>query len=247
MIELSAVKKRFGLSNLQLKIIAVVSMIIDHAAHAIPWFGTVSAGRLYWLMRYVGRLAFPIFAFLIAEGAVKTKSIGKYLLRLAVFAVICEIPFDLMEGRFFYWGHQNTILTMFLGLLAIAAYQWFLERKSRWGDFVYIASFLWILGCMVLATLTKSDYKMAGVLLIVGFYLWRTEMARIDIFPLFLMLVMATIWRGNRMQLFALLAFFPILLYNGNLGKKMPRYTFYGVYLGHLILLALLRYLVTKG
>ena len=129
---LSALRSRISLNNLQLKIIAVVSMLIDHTADALPVFRTASMRPLYMLMRYAGRLAFPIFAFLIAEGAVRTKNVGKYLLRLFLFAVICEIPFDLKgEGKLFYWGHQNTLFTLFLGLLAIEGFRRLTDRKDR--------------------------------------------------------------------------------------------------------------------
>ena len=128
---LSALKNRFGLSSLQLKLIAVVSMVIDHIVKYLPLKWSAGTRPLYWVLLVIGRLAFPIFAFLIAEGAVKTRNIRLYLLRLGIFALISEVPYDLMSQRHFpYWGHQNVFLTLFLGLLAVAGYQWLRERAE---------------------------------------------------------------------------------------------------------------------
>ncbi|MBO4838354.1 MAG: hypothetical protein J5493_03170 [Lachnospiraceae bacterium] len=244
---LSELRSRISLNNFQLKVIAVVSMLIDHTADAIPWFRAASVRPLYLLMRCVGRLAFPLFAFLIAEGAVKTRNIWKYALRLAVFAVICEIPFDLKgEGRLFYWGHQNTLFTLLLGLLAIIGFRWLTEekRKARRGKTAYLAGFLWMAACVVLGQFIKADFRAPGVLLVIGFYFWRTEMESSDVFAVFLMLAMGVAWRTNMLQLFSLLAFIPIFLYNNQLGRKVPRYTFYVVYLAHLLILGGLRLLM---
>lgn len=243
---LSSLRSRFGLNNLQLKIIAVVSMLIDHTADALPVFHTASVRPLYMLMRYAGRLAFPIFAFLIAEGAVRTKNVGKYMLRLFIFAVICEIPYDLKgEGRLFYWGHQNTLFTLLLGLLAIEGFRRLTARKDVWGRTAYLAGLFWMTACAALAHVAHTDFRAPGVLLVIGFYFWHTEMRESDSFLAFLMLTMGVIWRTNTLQLFSLLAFLPVYLYNGQLGRRLPRYTFYGIYLAHLLVLGGLRLLMS--
>ena len=121
---LSSLRSRFGLNNLQLKIIAVVSMLIDHTADALPVFHTASVRPLYMLMRYAGRLAFPLFAFLLAVGAEKTHDKKKYLLRLGVFALLSEVPFDwALFGRPVCWERQNVFFTLFLALLSIAVWR----------------------------------------------------------------------------------------------------------------------------
>lgn len=94
-------KPEFGLSGSALKVIAMISMVIDHVALYLMEHGTV----LYGTMRCIGRIAFPVFAFLIAEGFIHTRS--RYFFTLLDFAVISEIPWYLLDGAD---GTHNVIL-----------------------------------------------------------------------------------------------------------------------------------------
>ena len=101
-------KQKYGLNGFCLKVIAMVTMLIDHAAivFLIP-------GETYINLRIIGRIAFPIFCFLLAEGAIYTHSLKKYTARLAVFALLSEIPFNVaIYGSIWYpWvkvGATNT-------------------------------------------------------------------------------------------------------------------------------------------
>ncbi|MBQ2453108.1 MAG: hypothetical protein II497_01520, partial [Lachnospiraceae bacterium] len=95
-----------------LKLIAVVSMLIDHTGDVL------FPGQL-WL-RYIGRLAFPIYCFLIVEGFIHTRNVMKYMARLLVFGIVSEIPFDLaFFGEISYPGYQNVFWTLLLGLMSI--------------------------------------------------------------------------------------------------------------------------------
>lgn len=106
-------KRKFGISANMLRLLAIVLMLTDHIWATFMVFGD-------W-MTYIGRLAFPIFAFQIVEGFVHTSNLKKYILRLLVFAVITEIPFNLFcSSSWFYPYHQNVLFTLLLGLLAIA-------------------------------------------------------------------------------------------------------------------------------
>ena len=108
------------LSNFDLKLIAIITMTIDH-------IGVVFGTPFYNLLRAVGRLSFPIFAFLLTEGYVHTKSFGKYFFRLLVLAVISEVIYDyIFYGSFIYLGANNIFFTLALGLLTL----WLLD-KSR--------------------------------------------------------------------------------------------------------------------
>ena len=232
-----------GLSALQLKIIAFTAMVIDHMAVGISLFWKPELKTLYQVMRGVGRLAFPLFCFFIALGAVKSKNRWRYLRRLGVLALLCEIPFDYMwAGRFPAWSAQNTVCTLFLGLLGITLFE---EARKRWqeGLWAFLAP-LALAAPLLVGRFGKVDYGMAGVLLIYGLYMWQTDLAGIAYYPFFLMMMMAALWIHNPIQLISLLAFFLIFLYNGALGKKAPRYLFYGGYIGHLGIIAVLRFLM---
>ena len=101
-----------GLTSNMLRVIAVILMLSDHI-----WATYMSLGN--W-MTYIGRIAFPIFAFQIAEGFVHTSNFKKYALRLLGFALVTEIPFNLFySSRWFNPYHQNVLFTLLLGLLAI--------------------------------------------------------------------------------------------------------------------------------
>ena len=116
--------KSFSLSGFDLKIIAVITMIIDHAgAFLFPQAK---------ILRIIGRISFPIFAFLICEGYEHTKDVKKYMLRLLLFAVISEPFFDLaMSGTIFSLNNgQNVIFTLLIGVVTI----YFCERNM---DMVY--------------------------------------------------------------------------------------------------------------
>lgn len=98
-------EKRAGLSAMTLKYIAMATMLVDHMGYVLfPW--------ILWL-RCVGRIAFPIFAFQIAEGCIRTHDRRRYALRLLLFAVLTEVPFDLaFNGQVLYLGYQNVLWTL---------------------------------------------------------------------------------------------------------------------------------------
>ncbi len=140
---------RRGISGSTIKIIAVAAMLIDHAAAAVLTRQILAGGYLdaarggqavlnRWLsensflfysmeiMRMIGRLGFPIFCFLLVEGFHKTKNVRKYALRLGIFALVSEVPFDLaITGRLTHPGYQNVYFTLLLGLLALCGYAFF--------------------------------------------------------------------------------------------------------------------------
>lgn len=152
---------KFGLDSFTLKIIALLTMIIDHVgAFLFPQ---------YWELRIIGRISFPIFAFLVVEGFYHTKDLQKYMKRLAVFAVISEIPFDLVStGRIFDIGRQNVFFTLFLGVLLMYFYESQYSKAAKAGCVILI---------LLAGDIFRTDYGAWGVLMIFCFYLFRDSIS----------------------------------------------------------------------
>ena len=139
---------RFSLSAAALHILAMVLMLMDHL-----WATLLPAQD--WLT-CAGRLAFPIFAFMAVEGYFHTHSFRKYALRLALFAVLSEVPFDLMYGgTWFYPVHQNVIWTLLLGLLGIHLMETVRKKQKTW--LYLLTALLVVLIGTVLGTLSMVD------------------------------------------------------------------------------------------
>ena len=152
-------KPASGLSGSSLKVIAMISMVIDHVALYLMEHGTV----LYETMRYVGRIAFPVFAFLIAEGFIHTRSRYRYFFTLLGFAVISEIPWYLLNGAD---GTHNVMFTLALGVATLMVLENLLQRSM-------VLGFLWTLGMAGLASWLGVDYEWRGILVIVIYYLFN--------------------------------------------------------------------------
>ena len=137
-----------GLTGQGLKVIAVISMIIDHIGYAIlkrmpavSVEGSVT-NIVYYLMRTIGRPAFPIYCFLLVEGVLHTRNIGKYAFRLFIFSLVSEMPFDLaFYGKPFYNEHQNVFFTLCIGVLMLWAFEKIgaLDEKRLPKGFLYVA------------------------------------------------------------------------------------------------------------
>ena len=233
-------KKYISLSASSLRVMALTFMLMDHL------WATVVPGNI-WL-HYLGRLAFPIFAFQTAEGYRHTKDFKRYCKRLLVFGLISEIPFNLMlTGSPIFPFHQNVMFTLLFGLLACREMDGLLENPfgknllARCGKLSLI-----FLGSVVLF----PDYGLLGVFTVLTFHLIRgipgawlvqlTMMIAIHVFgfegqviPLF----------GGALEIpiqgLAVLALVPIWLYNGEKGTggKWLQYGSYLFYPGHMLLL----------
>ncbi len=239
-----------GLSGSTLKIIAVVTMFIDHIGAAVlgrllmvnglgalnqsdteavvQWVNNHSnIFYAYQTMRSIGRLAFPIFCYLLVEGFEHTKDRKKYALRLGLFALISEIPFDLaFKSQVLEFSYQNVFFTLFIGLVTMMIYRFF-EEKTEWSLYLRMPIYLVVVAAgMGLAQVMKTDYSAIGVLCIMVLYICRKN--RI------MQLAAGCIsffWESA-----AVLAFVPIAFYNGKRGLKL-KYFFYAFYPVHLLLL----------
>lgn len=235
-------KRPFGISAFSLKCIAVVSMFIDH-------LGYTQFPGVLWL-RCIGRLAFPIFAFQIAEGARRTENLGKYLARLAVFAVIAEVPFNLMCAHSISDpSHQNVLWTLLIGLAAIGCIRW-AERQGR----PVLTGAVWAaasLGGYFLAEWACTDYGGWGVITVLVFCVCRDkawgpplEIAALTAIHGFALKSARVVLWGVRfpVQVLAVLALVPIALYDGRQGphSRALQIAFYAFYPVHILILALI-------
>lgn len=232
---------RYGLSGSTLKLVACVTMLIDHTGAAVV-NTMMSANRLrttdpamwqtlsslYSKMRLVGRLAFPIFCFLIVEGFFHTRSVKNYCQRLFLFALVSEFPFDFaLKASVPYWRKQNVYFTLLIGLLCL----YLLEelRGMPWIQFFAVAA------SMYLSDALMTDYNFKGVFLIVMLYFFHDH-------RLYQSVVGAASIAWER---FAPLSFVLCFFYNGKRGLRL-RYFFYLFYPVHLVVLGIIKHLILR-
>lgn len=216
------------MSTFVLKLIAIVTMLIDHIAVVFIPNNT----WMYLVCRIIGRVSFPIFAFLLVEGFFHTRNIKKYLVRLGIFALVSEIPFDLaFYNSYMHLEHQNIFFTLFLGLLAIYLINTVEKKYQGKAVLVNLANAAITIGFCFAAALLQSDYRFMGILIIVAFYLFRGNKL--------LLVISLIIVSGNWVQAFSALSVIPIAFYNGKKGRNI-KYFFYVFYPAHLLILYLL-------
>ena len=227
---------------LTLKLLAMVLMLLDHTwatVWDVPWF------------TMVGRLAFPIFAFQITEGFFHTSNRVKYIRRMLVFALLSEIPFNLLiANSWIYPFHQNVMFTFLIALLLM----WWMEhaKQSKW-KFVAITAVCVVLAYL-LGLLTFVDYYHYGVFMVLLFY-WTHGLKFGWILQLLGMLYINDAMAGLQIQLqlfgqtvefgqqmLAVLALIPIWMYDGRQGyhSKTVQYLCYAFYPAHMLVLYVL-------
>lgn len=156
-------QRKHGISQEALKLIACVTMLIDHFGAAIvPTFSVPYVVTLYYICRIIGRLAFPIYCFLLVEGMRRTRNPQKYVLRLAIGILLAELPFDLLFEGGFSWGYQSVMVTLTLGAVMLICMQ---KTEKQWLKALIVLPFA------VLAELCKCDYGGWGIAMIAVFAL----------------------------------------------------------------------------
>ena len=234
-----------GISQEGLKLIACVTMLLDHIGatvvvrylQSIPGFDP-QVYLIYELLRTVGRLAFPIYCFLLVEGAAHTRDPKKYGMRLAIGVLLAEIPFDLAfsyTGRLPDWTMNSVMLTLLLGFGMLRC----MDRTRG----------VWKIACIlpfyILAELLNTDYAGLGILIIAVFALTRGMPHEKLLCAVALWLV---IWPGGRQPMFnvmvnpewfAILALIPIFCYDGRklTKSKAVQWAFYLFYPVHMLAL----------
>lgn len=246
------VRKLRGISGSTLKLIAVLTMIIDHTAAGVlgRYLSVRGIGNLdiqnmaaidqwmdqnaalygaYNIMRMIGRIAFPIYCFLLVQGFEHTRNRTKYAARLLLFAAVSELPFDLLfNGKILEFGYQNVFFTLFCGLAVMMGLRW-LEESMGGRMFTPLLYLGVIAAGMAAAQYAKTDYAAVGVLCITVAYLFRKK----KIWQIVSGCIVFS-W-----ELTAPLAYIPIAFYNGKRGWNL-KYFFYLVYPVHLFLLYML-------
>ena len=234
----------FGLSAFDLKLMAMAFMLCDHM------WATIIPGNNW--MTCVGRLAFPIFAFQFAEGYAHTRDVKDYRRRVLLWAVISELPFNMMMGGPLYPFHQNVMFTFYIALLILGR----LDKARRRGGLLGWALVAgWTLVGYLAGLITFVDYQGYGVLMVILFHLTRgmsfapvLQLAGMVYINVYMMkgLVYPVELLGREwlipQQAFAVLAMIPIWLYNGRQGitSKGIRRACYAFYPAHIAVLVML-------
>lgn len=219
-----------------LKLIACIAMLLDHMAAFLPGDFMGMKDTLFMIgdkaitmrliMNSIGRIAFPIFAFLITEGFVHTHDRKNYGLRLLIFAFISEIPWNLARSGDLLYPRQNVFFTLLLGYLGLCMIEYFRNDRRK------MAGALALL--FLISLFLRADYGSFGFGFIILLYMlrdWKYIMA------VTACCVLPSRWIGGA-------GFIPILMYNGKRGfskGKWTKYAFYIFYPLHLLILYLIR------
>lgn len=222
------------MSIFMLKMIACITMFLDHIKYAIPQTRCFAT-------QYLGRIAFPLFAFLIGEGYCHTSNLKKYQTRLILFALISQIPFMLFRTLVGSYLMLNILFTLFLGLIAIMVFDK-LDKK-------YWISIPIVIGIIYFGKLVNVDYSWFGVATVYVLYFFRNQ----PLLRIFAMAILDFMYYYNRLvihfsipnltsYLFTILPVFLLLFYHGKLGKK-TKYFYYIFYPLHMLIL----FAISKG
>ncbi len=231
-----------------LKWVAVITMLIDHIGAVLIEKGYYKVHRLDMnhpdgiyqldiLLRGVGRLAFPIFCFLIVEGYIHTRSVLGYMRNLLIFGLISEIPFNLAFRRtLLYPEYNNVYMGLFLGLMGIFLWDTITKRDFRNAPAAAkVGAILAVAAMSLIAGFGHADYNFFGPIVIFCMYVFRKNKV------LCFITSAVTLVLCNLSELNALVAFFLIFRYNGKRGRQF-KWFFYLFYPIHLIILYLIRY-----
>ena len=251
-------KNKRDLSGSTLKLIAMLTMLIDHIAACVlskvitsnpdnfDALGSVKHNQIYHIyiaMRLIGRIAFPIFIFLLIEGFKYTRNRWKYMARLFLFAFISEIPFDMavnlnrediLSGKIVEFSSQNVFFTLAIGMLVITVIDIIANLKIDSLGLFWFKFCVAVLG-MGLAFALQTDYGAVGVLAIVAAYYFRGEKEKQTVASC--VILAAT----SLTELFALVDIIPIYFYRGRRGLQF-KWLFYAFYPVHLLALAIIIY-----
>lgn len=209
-----------------LKLIALFTMFIDH-------YGAIFQNDVM-IFRIIGRIAFPIYCFLLVEGYFHTSNVKKYAKRLFVFALISEIPFDLAFYDKVGFVHQNIFFTLFIGLVAI----YLIDNKETYN---FNQSAVIIVACLI-SIILSTDYNAMGIIYILVLFFTRNQ-DKPKRFKTVGLVMLIVNFASSVIQQFSLLALIPLYFYNGELGpkNKILQVLFYAAYPLHLLIYYLIK------
>lgn len=244
--------QRKGFCGSTLKIIACLTMLIDHIGASLLEPVLLNAAKNtgittwnyeqlisacpnlaipYIILRTIGRIAFPIFCFLLVEGFLHTKNVWKYAFRLFLFALISEVPFDLaFQKKVFYPDYQNVYFTLFFGLMVILMLHYIqIQFQAQWFPRIILNLLAISMGC-AFAELLKTDYGLTGILVITVMYLFRNNRVSQMLYGCLLLICTSTL------EIISIITIPLVNYYNGKRGLNL-KYFFYAFYPLHLLLL----------
>lgn len=250
------IKKPFTGSDL--KLIAIIAMLIDHIAHTIVYKlyleaimvnGVYMMGDsrpkeamkiylIYMVMRSIGRLTYPIFAFMLVEGFLHTRNLKKYSFRLLIFALISEVPYNLANSRSIIdLGSRNIMWSLLIGLIML----YFIQNTEKYDKKKRI---LLTIGYILIAeaiTFVIQANAIGGVLLIAFLYIFKNKPKWLFISGAIALSIMALnfMW----IQMFGLTTFVLFRYYDGTVGKG-NKYLFYIFYPAHLLVLGIISMII---
>lgn len=211
------------MSSAVLKIIAIVTMVIDHVGYRFF--------PKYAIFRIIGRLSFPIFCFLVAEGFFHTRNRNKYLLRLSLFGIVSQLPYLMFSYNRFVPKSGDSLNIFFELAAGVVCLMLVEEGKNR-------NKLLWlpIPIIFLLAEALNFSYGAYGVALIVCLYVFR-EKKYLQYLSLLVITLLYVYYTNANIQLYAVFACLFMAFYNGKKGRSLPKYFFYVFYPLHLLII----------
>lgn len=237
-------KRKSGMTSDLIKAIAVIAMIIDHLAWAFVPFGSVFGQ----VMHIIGRITAPIMCFFVAEGYHKTGNVKKYLQRIGLFAIISHLPYTFFESGKISLIHQTSVMfPLFMGLLALVI-------RDNPNIEIAVKNMITLLICLVSMIGDWGGMAVVWILIFSDYRNNKNNLIKAFVFSVAVYVLLCIIsdaimgmWYNDLFQLGTLLAIPFIAKYNGvRKGRKGYKWFFYIFYPAHLLLLALIKYVVLK-
>ncbi len=221
-------QKKFGLTNNALKIVAMLTMLVDHIG--------VYLYPNCEILRIIGRIAFPIFAYMIAEGCRYTKNRGEYLGMIAALGVVCQIVFFVAMGSLY----QGILITFSMSILCIYAIDYYVKKQNATSCILMIFVILEVFFLTAVLPRMETlgdydvDYGLVGIVLPIAVYYMPSKIYKLAAVA---GLLLSMGLQDGGIYWYALLSLPFLALYNGERGKYKLKYLFYIFYPLHLVVL----------